>query len=388
MSGSALRVIILSCLLALSGAAVYVIGGHTAWFLLGSCLSLFIYTLFVIYGLSGNYEVRQICNQEMLYAGDDTPVELVIKLPFSYPLAWVIVEERWANRSGLDELIERKLLLPNGKRTVSFRYTLKDLPRGIYQYRGCSLRIGDLFQAAARTIHLPTDTSQERVITILPKPLSGVWYEGLTSTYGSNGDYYASRDYMQGDPLRSIDWKSYARDRVWRTKQADKNDSFSLHICIDDNDRSSKSFERNLAAAARIIEVEARSFNLLELRCGEATKRITTLGRSAITLAMLWLTGLERRQGDSLRKSLNEMVMKAERGARFIVVTSRLNEQLLLSLSEQRRLRHSGLEWVYVSMNPSLTMEERKIIHSYNQAGWRVYPAPNSMDFKSSDAGD
>jgi uncharacterized protein (DUF58 family) len=108
-------------------------------------------------------------------------------------------------------------LLPNGEAAVEMR--LMPLKRGVLHFRGVSVARPDLFglfRAFART-------SAPASITILPKryslpnvtlPGAARYQQGgvaFATSVGQSEEFVALRDYREGDPLRRIHWKSWAK---------------------------------------------------------------------------------------------------------------------------------------------------------------------------------
>lgn len=368
---TARRAVCYAGLLLLTGAAAWLFGGHTAYFLFGASLVLTGYAALAAFLMRGRIDMELRIPDHLVYAGEDLELELIIRLPFAFPFVWLVAEERWM-RSGAPAKVGRALLIPAGRREVRCRYRLTGLARGVYRHGGSRVVVGDLFFAAVRTVPLASSRAAERPVTVLPRPLRGNWYAGAAAGADPAG-FGEVRDYRPGDPLRRIDWKSYARHRKWRTKEPDADETGAPFILLDDAEGDSRRFERIIAAAARIVLAEPERAGGLQLRCGDRALRAPAAGRHA---ALTWLAALDKAQGVPLSTVLGETLVRAEPGRTVIAITASPDPRLLTLAERLGRVRRAPLELVYVAPGTALTPKEGKRVGLFAAAGWRVTVVP------------
>lgn len=154
-----------------------------------------------------------------------------------------------------------------GRRDLSYR--IRPTRRGVYDVGPLSIRMVDPFGLAKTTtrgappesflVHprtesliLPRDAGERRSVSA----------SALRQPTGVQGeDFYALREYVQGDDLRKVHWPSTARrgkvmirqeETPWHTRATILiDDRTSAHASSDD----SSSFERAIEAAASIVEL-------------------------------------------------------------------------------------------------------------------------------------
>ncbi|MGF7049409.1 uncharacterized protein (DUF58 family) [Paenibacillus sp. DS2015] len=183
-----------------------------------------------------NIEIKRIVPPVFLTAGQDAEVVVHIQFQSLLPLPWLTVTDLFTGGTYC------KLILPGFSRSFTYSYTLSKLPRGIITFQQCHAAWGGLFGWFGRSYIL---ASHEK-ITVLPIPM--LISRDQVRTSQSRGDgvsevrdpYLASgtwgpeaRDYVVGDPLNRIHWKSSARRGRLQTILPEQEGNNTLYIILD-----------------------------------------------------------------------------------------------------------------------------------------------------------
>lgn len=144
-------------------------------------------------------------------AGDTVAVEVKVRFSSRIPLPWMIIADYW--RGG----VHQELLFPGFRRSFTYTYELKEVPRGIHQLQGCRVRWGDLPGLFTGKVQLAGEES----FKVLPRPVyvsgaiqgSSILSGGIRHSAKRNSGVEDAdiRDYEPGDPLSRIHWKNSAR---------------------------------------------------------------------------------------------------------------------------------------------------------------------------------
>lgn len=294
-----LKAVTAALLSAAAGMAAVLFDMYAAWFLFGSGLFLTLYIVICLLLLAGVKPrvQRMLASSGYLSDGDGADVEALLTMPRGLPLAWAAVKETWRREPGGETIERARLLVVAGGRTVRFAYRLDGLRRGMYTCVSSKVTFGDVLHAVVKTVDVQAGSAAGAAepsppLVVLPRPLGGAWCAPDTSRQ-AGGSGWLLRDYAPGDPLRRIDWKSYARHRVWRTRQNEPEEAGELWLLLDDAPVPAEQLERLIAAAARVADVElTRGRALAQLVCGGRHVRSRLRGAAGLRAALLWLAEL------------------------------------------------------------------------------------------------
>lgn len=275
--------------------------------------------------------------------GEDMIFHVTLKLDRPFPVLWLRVTEFWTRTGGEGGTwMCRRLLFPRHRRTLAFTSSFVGAPRGVYELERIELQHGDVFgwfkhhvmirplaDTAPICIMPPAITQSDIYVSeqawqssrgsagqeaaddcieglcdqasspmILPE--SGHTAGSIPNTSIASGYRSAElRAFRTGDPLRSIDWRVYARrrmltvrvpesgqpeqwdiavdDSLWRlewnlnTNEKNKNDKNSMNamdgVGEKENDRRKlvQKMEETLAAAASLIQRESEAGRTIRL---------------------------------------------------------------------------------------------------------------------------
>ncbi len=289
MSVAIVRIVCMSGLLIVTiGLAAN--GGYMGLFLSGTIGCVLIYMLVISLWISrGDILAERVLHQQPVQAGDQIEVTLAISLPARYWLCWMVVEESWVKMGSnqvtqVDERVGKAanivkiaefdkgvdeqyvcLAFIRGARNVKYHYTTSAKARGLYRVHSSQVIIGDMFGLVKRV--LVQKELEAEIVQVNPAPLAGDWIERLRRDEAAPSNYGTIRDYMNGDPISSIDWKSYARYQKLKTKQLEVEVSKSMLIVMD---ARKDYFETIVSAVTRIVKEMSDPSLKFILVCGDS----------------------------------------------------------------------------------------------------------------------
>lgn len=253
-----------------AGSLAYGRGGAGVWFmvwLLGgmSVLSL----VSMLFNLMQVKVVRSL-DADRVAPGTALQAVLAVRHTSWLPLLWVAVTDRFVREQDGEEFRVTKLVFPFLRRNFRVRYRLSGLPRGEYRFAGTVLLAGDLWGLAVKRRLAPSAGG----FTVLPgiRPLvasavpRGKGAEEAAARMiglGAAVPGYTVRDYVPGDPLRSIHWKSSARRGEWMARAQEPAEEPRFMVFLDASasayrgPHGARLFETGVEWAAGLLQAAA-----------------------------------------------------------------------------------------------------------------------------------
>lgn len=234
------RLLLLAALAAGTGALAYTRGGGSVWFLA--------FVLTAAWGLSAvsfllllvRVRAERTLETETVAPGDTLRVKLEIRHTSFVPLLWVAVTDRWIRIQDGEEYRVTRLAYPGFSRRFTVRYRLSGLPRGEYRYAGTELESGDLWGMAVKRRRMALGGGfavlpEVRPLLAAPSPRDRGTVEAASRMlmFGSGIPGSTVRNYAQGDPLRSIHWRSTARLGELMTRAPEPAEEIRYMIFLD-----------------------------------------------------------------------------------------------------------------------------------------------------------
>lgn len=330
----------IACMIGLLIATVglALVGGYMGLFLSGTIGFVLIYVLAVSIWISrGDILAERMVHQQHIQTGDQVEITITITLPSRYWLCWMFVEEHWVKEkqslvTRLDEIegevAEEEqyacMSFIRGARNIKYHYTTSRKARGLYRVHSSRVIIGDMFGLVKRV--LVQEEQEAETVQVNPAPLAGDWIKRLRRDEAAPTNYGTVRDYMNGDPISSIDWKSYARYQKLKTKQLEVEDSKTMLIVMD---ARKDYFEIIVSAVTRIVmEMNDPSLELI-IACGNRRYSVSTRHSKHSTASgeiYKWLALLEALNTDSfegqLRTAITQSDISSVEGAIVIGLTA------------------------------------------------------------------
>ncbi len=242
--------------------------------------------------------------QDRLNLGDENPVSLTVTNLSGQPINFTMIE------GYPDEMQDRSTvlsgtLLGNGQKTFNYPFTPK--ARGTFEFGDVFIIIRSLFFMASRRI----DFSLSQSVDVYPSVLQMKKYELLvfqqqkTSVgikkirrLGNNSEFEQIKSYVQGDEIRTINWKATSRRNELMVNQYQEEKSQSIY-CILDKSRSMQMEFDDLSMLDYSIN-STLVFSNIALRKGDRAGLITYSDKIGTMLAADKSSGQMRRIQESL----------------------------------------------------------------------------------------
>jgi uncharacterized protein (DUF58 family) len=311
---------------------------------------------------------------ERVFWGERPVVRLDVHNDSVLPVLWMRIHDSLPIELRSPNFFQQALsLLPREK--VSFSYELGCRRRGYYQLGPLALETGDLLG----TTRVSRAYTNPDTMVVYPRiiPLAGLELPSRT-LYGSlrskqrifedPARVMGVRDYVPGDSLRQVAWKTSAvvgRLQVKRYQPAIALDT-TIFVDLDRKDYSQMRLwvatELAIVVAASVANwlVEHRQAvglgtNGLDALAGEGDKARPAImrprkGRDALMRILDLLARVEMADGPDFPALLQRETSRLTWGSTLIVVTGRVREELFETLA---RLRKSGFSVVLISVDPS-----------------------------------
>jgi len=291
-----------------------------------------------------------------LVEGDDVWIWLEVDTTSAVPPPTLVAYER-PGRLG-----ERRVELTSswgGYRSA--RYQLAGVPRGRYAFDAVRLTIEDPFSLARTEIV----QGESQALVVYPRlvPLEQLFSEG--GAHAQEGrrmllqrptgfELHSVRDYVGGDSLRKVHWRSTARRGQLMVKELEDAPRDEVAVLLDGDESAvaGESFEVAVRAAGSILQAHHRRGRRCALVVNSAGRETQTIATDAN-----WRRALEiLAAAEPTARAPAFALLQADggiaaRSLELVVVTSRVDVPLVDRLV-QRALSHRGVSLVYVETVP------------------------------------
>ncbi|WP_270182988.1 DUF58 domain-containing protein [Alkalihalobacillus sp. CinArs1] len=279
-------------------------GGFVSWFLFYAFVPFVIYSLALLFYPLDGIKMTRTINKMELVDGQELKVTIHVTRANRFPLFYLIVEDLLPERlfplaSEQSSRYQRgslALLFPMFKKELTYSYHINPIPRGEYHFHSLRCKAGDMFGFVQHEKKLKVEQS----VYVLPNYQSITWTpyrQQLSGTRPSprkaDFDYSTAvsvRDYVPGDKLSWIDWKSTAKSTKLLTKQFEQQVSRDFMLFLDREEKHygrdySPLFEKAVRLAASITHAalkqnamigvvsSGRDHTVLSVNGGKAQRR-------------------------------------------------------------------------------------------------------------------
>jgi uncharacterized protein (DUF58 family) len=355
-------------------------GGYSTVFLSCATGMLLVYALASALFSLRRVEVSRLTDQSRYLAGDDAAVTVTVTRK-GLPLGWLAVRDIWTD--GSKEIRLSCYVRLDAGRKAEFQYKISRLSRGAYRLVRTELYAGDWFGLLRRSKAIAGACG----FTVYPRPLpAGEAIGGTARDSGKAGKRQFEshspvtsgiRDYIQGDPLSRIHWKSSAKTGEWRTRTAEPLESERTVILLDcrrsayAGAEGAERFELAVRAAAGLAEYARSRGNEPLLAVGD---RLHPFKREEERLSAYELLSRVRADGET---PLAALWMKHAGGGyrpdRLMwCVTSEPDEAFARAVATLRGHRGGSTVWLVRGKSP-LTARQERWRDELRAAGIRVY---------------
>jgi uncharacterized protein (DUF58 family) len=276
--------------------------------------------------------------------GDDIGVRVELELESAFAPAGITLVERYT------KLGERRTVLQREGRHLWARYVLPAVARGRYRVEEAVALVEDPFGLERRQPRLDSGAA----LVVYPRLVELERLFSETGIHARDGrrvllqrpsgfDLHSVRDYVEGDSLRKVHWRSTARRGHLMVKELEDSPREDVAVVLDAWRGCSRPvFDVAVRAAGSILQAHARRSRRAALVLGGATievQRVQAEGdwRRALEL----LAGAEADGVDSSVRLLAGERNPAALALDLVVVTPRLDGPLVERLVQRAKARHN-----------------------------------------------
>ncbi len=276
--------------------------------------------------------------------GDDVQVRVELELESALAPAGITLVERYT------QLGERRTRLRREGRHLWARYVLPAVPRGRYRIEEAVALVEDPFGLERRQPPL----ARGGALVVYPRLVELEQLFSETGAHARDGrrlllqrpsgfDLHSVRDYVEGDSLRKVHWRTTARRGHLMVKELEDSPREDVAVVLDAWRGCSRAvFDVAVRAAGSILQAHARRSRRAALVLGGATvevQRVQAEGdwRRALEL----LAGAEADGVDSPERLLVGERNPAALALDLVVVTPRLDGSLVERLVQRAKVRRN-----------------------------------------------
>jgi uncharacterized protein (DUF58 family) len=288
--------------------------------------------------------------------GDDVRIDLVVEARSPVPPPTLVAHERPGR------LPERRVeLYRAGRRRFAGGFELRGVPRGRYAFDAVRLTIEDPFALARASLI----QGERQALVVYPRlvSLTQLFSEGQSQTQDGRRlllrrptgyELHGVREYVEGESLRNVHWRSTARRGRLMVKERDDAPSDEVAVLLDGDElgAADESFDLAVRAAGSILQAHVRRGRRCSLVVNSATREVQSVASEGE-----WHRALEVLAGaEPTARTRAFALLQLDGGViarslELVVVTSRVDVPLVDRLV-QRSLSRRGTSLVYVEATP------------------------------------
>lgn len=241
---------------------------------------------------------------ERLNLGDDNPVSLHVTNKTVQPISFNLIEGYPVEMQDRSSVFSG-LILPGASK--EFEYNFKPGTRGEFEFGDVFVMIRSIFFMASRSATIPL----KQTIHVYPSVLQMKRYELMvfqqqkTSAgikkirrLGNNSEFEQIKNYVQGDELKTINWKATSRRNELMVNQYQEEKSQNIYCIIDKSRNMQMEFD-----GLSLLDYSINSslvFSNIALRKGDKAGLLTYSDKIGTMLAAERSAGQMRRIQESL----------------------------------------------------------------------------------------
>lgn len=348
-------------------------GGFVSWFLFYSVVPLIIYAVIIGFFPLKSMKMKRILPNDAKHAGQSLKVTIEIKKSF-FPLFYFIVEDKLNSKltNKLPAPTETKaIFFPLFKRKLTYTYEIPTLPRGEHSFSHIVLKTGDLFGF----IQKQAVCEVEDTLFVYPRIEQVGWdssyrgtNEGKDSASQSKQDVatvVGIREYIAGDRLSWIDWKTTAKRNQLVTKQFEQESNNKTLLFLDNSVASYEEadddlFEKAVTVTASLVFAIFRSGGKPIVAFGGKDSQFINESQAYEQQLYYELGIVEAIHEDPFTRQIQRVIENESRGYRIVLVTVNISDDLL-HLFASLRQRSVQVDLFYVVRFKNTTLEANKL---------------------------
>jgi uncharacterized protein (DUF58 family) len=288
--------------------------------------------------------------------GDDVRIDLVVEARSPVPPPTLVAHERPGR------LPERRVeLYRAGRRRFAGGFELREVPRGRYPFDTVRLTIEDPFALARASLV----QGERQALVVYPRlvSLTRLFSEGRAQAQDGRRlllrrptgyELHGVREYVEGESLRNVHWRSTARRGRLMVKELEDAPSDEVAVLLDGDElgAAGESFDVAVRAAGSILQAHVRRGRRCSLVVNSARREVQSVASEGEwQRALEVLAGAEPTARTRAFAFLQLDGGVVARSLELVVVTSRVDIPLVDRLV-QRSLSRRGTSLVYVEATP------------------------------------
>jgi uncharacterized protein (DUF58 family) len=300
----------------------------------------------------GPFRFHRRTRESDIYEGEDVAIRLAVEPQGRVPPTNVVVTER------IGRLGEQRHILRRFGRTLRIDYTLPSVARGRYAFENVRAQLSDPFGLQRVIVPLPSAGA----LLVYPRlvRLERLFSDGgagvrdgrrLLLHRPAGFELHSVREYVQGESLRTVHWRSTARRGELMVKELEDTPRDEIAVLLDADARAvaGESFDVQVRAAGSILEAYVRHGRraLLMVNGAERVAQHVRSSESDWRRALELLAAVEPSGRVPLASLLAEEAGAAARALELTVVTARVDAKLVDCLVD-RALSRRRVSLVYV----------------------------------------
>ncbi|WP_312097570.1 DUF58 domain-containing protein [Niallia sp.] len=372
------KLILLFLLIAMVFSYAMFQGGFVSWFLFYSFLPFALYGLLIAGYPIRDWQVKRKIHKYEYSATEEMHIEIELTRNTFFPIFYVMVEDSFS--SALEEKnMGKKMLMPGFRRSLTYKYTVKELPRGEHIFDQLLLQIGDpLGLIEKEKVYIQVD----RILVYPPfeemvyKPLENHYEQGMTSSkervQRDTTMAVGIREYQPGDRFSWINWKASARRNNMMTKEFEQKQSHDIMIVMDceENNR----FDAVVSFAASITRAILKKGAQVGLLSIDVDRTIFPIrgGESQQQLLLYHLAKVRTAKDITLAEVLDNESSQLPQQAAVMLITSKLTRELVEKVGWLSSKRYNVAVFVVTGKKEGLSSDEKTLSAFAAKRGIRV----------------
>lgn len=355
-------------------------GGFVSWFLFYSFLPFALYGLFVAAYPIRDWQVKRKILKYEYSAKEEMHVEIELTRNTFFPVFYIVVRDSFSSTIG-EKIMGKKMLMPGFKRRLTFKYTVKELPRGEHVFDQIFLQMGDplgLIEKEKAYIQVDRILVYPPVEEMVYKPLENHYEQGMTSSkervQRDTTMAVGIREYQPGDRFSWINWKASARRNTMMTKEFEQKQSHDIMIVMDCQEN--KRFEMVVSFTASIIRAILKKGAQVGLLSVDSDRTIFPIrgGESQQQLLLYHLAKVRTAKNITLSEVLDNESSQLQPQATIMLITSQLTRELVDKAGWLASKRYNIAVFVIAGKKEGLSSGEKTLSAFAAKRGIRVIP--------------
>jgi uncharacterized protein (DUF58 family) len=349
-------------------------GGFVSWFLFYSFLPFGLYSLAIAGYPLHRVVVQRVIHQRQYRAGDSLTATVEVRFPFWFPFVALTIEEE---HIPLIDMEQTKVTIPFiWRKTFSYTYELRELPRGEHVLAAIRLTATDFFGLVEKdSIHLAEETIlvYPRYIDMVYRKVGHYFDQGIAaSSFQLHRDMTMAvgvREYVPGDRFSWIHWKASARKQQLMTKEFEERQRDDLVVVLDRTPTSL--FEELVTFAASFLRAAIKNGVQIGLISIGSERAIFPARNGETHLQQLFdhLAKVNCDSQDSFAHVISNEKSNWPSTVAFCYITSYLSKETVFTLSKKLACRD---EITLFLIKDDLTKEEHRSVETLRRKGVHV----------------